>query len=589
MKKVSFKTLVPIIGLIGFTYSSNAQSEAKYSIGENLSNFSIAKSDADYVVAGTITYAAGGRDFKIIKFDLNGNIIWNKAVDIRHADRAHHIQKVSSGYAITGFARGNAPSDRNELVLLVLDNNGNTVLEKTYSDLGRPNDGLIGLHVLELNNNKGYLISGYLKEPSNTLVPDKSALVMNVDQTGNINWAHYYDTPNTGDSDFDMASFALKLDGDFYVTGSANIYKSNGQTNQAALSMRISASGSVLWMNNFAFDLNGQFDQNLDVGTSAVARDGVISLSSNTSLNHSFNISKIDENTGLVSNHVNFIPIQESNTASFSLGINPDGDYVIGGMIAQSGTDYSGSTILQMGSVSFVCEISKDLNTVNAAEKYLMYNANFQTDEGLSTYNSHFGGSFYALNNPVIATPEMLYVNPDSDEVALLAYEENQGSSGSYNLQYIRTSSSSNYSWCSTRNLEFDPNPVSAIYDKSNTITIIDDMDITDGVTITDIIDIESNCQEAGKKETENTVNTETLNTVGAITVFPNPAGEEISIDGLTNGEEVLILNAAGQIVESHITNGNTLQISRNGKATGIYFVKVVGRTTKNTIKFIFD
>ncbi len=496
MKALFLKILMLLVSITLIQQTAIAQFiDSKFLTQENISNFSIDQTSDGYITVGTIANPNGGHDIKVINFDPTGTPMWSKVIDGGRVDRAAHVQALTNSFIITGFSR--EAGGKNNLIFIQLDLNGNIALNKRYFDNNRRDWSLTGQYVLELDNNQGYLLTGYSIKEGFLLGSNKSAFVMRIDDNANVVWAKYYDSPNDGDSDFDMANFALKLNDGFFITGSANVYKPGGASNQGVLSMKIDDHGSIDWNNNFAIDDGEVWEENLDVGTSALLDDAQIVLSSNSTLSHSFHLTKIDPNNGsIVGNHYNFVPTDEINTASFSIGKNSSGNYIVGGMIAESGTSYDCfDNITEWSSVSFVCDIDSDLDILHSAKKFLMYNENFNDGEG-SVYHSLFGGPS-GLDNPVIATPEMIFVDDNSDDVAILAYSEDRLlGAGHYDLQYIETTAP-DFDWCRTRSIEFTPQIVNAIYDQNVQDNDVNDIIEDDGFTIADDNDLFTNCQTA--------------------------------------------------------------------------------------------
>jgi hypothetical protein len=463
MKRTKTTNLLLVIFALILHFKGVSQyADRLFLTGENISNFSIAQSPDRYTVAGTMTNANGRHEIVVINYDLQGVIQWSRTFNEATNSRAMHIERVSDGFAVTGWAR--EAGGNNQLVFLRLDDLGNVLINEKYSDANRPDWSLTGQHVLELDNGDGYLLTGYSIEIGFQLSSPKSAFAMRIDAQGNRLWSKYYDTPNDGDSDFDMAAFSMAVPDGFFITGSLNLRKTSGATNQGVLLLKIDDQGNLIWQNGYGLDTDDRWDENFDLGTSALYDRGEIVVVANSTLRGGFNLVKVNPTTGfIVSAHHDFHPVDEENIASFSIAKSTWGTYIIGGMIPESATVYDCNDVaIEFGTVSFICELSSDLNNVIRAKKYMMHNPDFAATEG-SIYNSHFSGPA-GLNRPVIATPEMMCVDPNSYKVALLAYAQDRTlGAGHYDLQFIATDGP-DFEWCSTRDLIFDLNYPSAVY-----------------------------------------------------------------------------------------------------------------------------
>ncbi len=492
------KSLPLLLCLFLFNLQLNAQfADARCLLDEDLSNFSITRVMDGFTVAGTTNNANGGNtDLRVISFGFAGNIIWSRTYSGDFTDRAFHIEAIDDGYVITGFTRSNTGEGR--LFFLRIDNQGEIVTNRRFIDPRRPDWRLTGLHVLPVNFNSGFLITGYNNQFGLQVNSPKSTFVMLLDDQADIVWARYYDSPNDGDSDFDMASFALEVGDGFFITGSSNVFKTGGGSNQGVMAMRIDDSGNIMWNNNFAIDLADQWEENRDVGTSAILDENEIVVLANSTLDNSFYITRLDVNTGMVlGNHNNYRPLDEVNTSSFSLGQTQWGSIIVGGMIPESATAFDCNGLpSEFGAVSFICQLTSSLETVMRAQVYMTPNQDFATSEG-SIYNSHFGGPAN-LNAPLIATPEMVDVDPNSNDIGILAYRQDRVSgAGNYDLQFIGTSAP-DFEWCNTRPIEFQHTTENAVYDENIRAGALLTLDEDDAfVTASDTIEAVT-CQDNG-------------------------------------------------------------------------------------------
>ena len=67
-----------------------------------------------------------------------------------------------------------------------------------------------------------------------------------------------------------------------------------------------------------------------------------------------------------------------------------------------------------------------------------------------------------------------------------------------------------------------------------------------------------------------------------AITLFPNPANESVTLIGESLGT-IRIYNALGQLIEVLEANGSELHINTSGYENGVYFVKV----NESSLRFV--
>lgn len=74
-----------------------------------------------------------------------------------------------------------------------------------------------------------------------------------------------------------------------------------------------------------------------------------------------------------------------------------------------------------------------------------------------------------------------------------------------------------------------------------------------------------------------------------AIKVFPNPASDELFIVWEQGQEvhEVVVLNLLGQVIQKQAIKGRQTRISISSLTSGIYYLKLSGSTSTQTVKFI--
>jgi PKD repeat protein len=61
-----------------------------------------------------------------------------------------------------------------------------------------------------------------------------------------------------------------------------------------------------------------------------------------------------------------------------------------------------------------------------------------------------------------------------------------------------------------------------------------------------------------------------------AVTVFPNPVKDIMTIQANSNIKEIMIYNAAGQVVIKQMVNAKTISVNSSGLTTGIYNLKAI-------------
>ena len=81
----------------------------------------------------------------------------------------------------------------------------------------------------------------------------------------------------------------------------------------------------------------------------------------------------------------------------------------------------------------------------------------------------------------------------------------------------------------------------------------------------------------------------EDVNSINYVSVYPNPAENTVTLEGLDFVQSLQVVNLNGQIVLTQQLGGevSTAGIDISGLASGIYVVKMTGTKTSNIVKFI--
>lgn len=121
----------------------------------------------DFQVTG---FRGGSTDAWIFKLDLNGNLIWQKALGGTGAEDAFEIAADGNGYIFTGFTSSNNGDvtgnyGSNDLWVVRIDGNGNMQWQKTFGGTG---DDFTGYQII-VNPDNSYTIAGQTKSNDNDI------------------------------------------------------------------------------------------------------------------------------------------------------------------------------------------------------------------------------------------------------------------------------------------------------------------------------------------------------------------------------------------------------------------------------------
>lgn len=190
-------------------------------------------------VGGCSIGAGSGTDFMVLKYNSSGVLQWNKryngagnggdAVVGIKVDGENNI--VASGFTDMGSAQGF------NFLTLKYDPNGNKLWEKQYDGTSHFNDISTAMTIDAMNN---IYITGVTTQVIGT-IPDSNYATIKYDKDGNQIWTTFYNGPNNS---VDI-SRSIFVDGDLnvYVSGSS---KGSGSDDYATL--KYNSSGVTQWV-----------------------------------------------------------------------------------------------------------------------------------------------------------------------------------------------------------------------------------------------------------------------------------------------------------------------------------------------------
>ena len=290
MKPMKIKLLL-LIFLIGLLIKTEAQGTfQKVSVGVDDYIFSIKQSSASqYVALGyTQSFGAGAFDFYLLKFDGDGNLLWNKAYGGPENDLGYSvIPTLDSGFLMLGtsqsFGAGSA-----DVLLIKVDNAGEIEWSKTFGgfawddgfEMDQTDDGgyiIAGrttsygagsgdVYLIRLDANGEYIwnktFGGFNNEDAQQVIQttegefvivghttsygagNADVYLIKTDGTGDLIWAKTY-----GGANFDYGnSIEQTSDGGFILTGNTNSF---GLVNADVLLMKLDNDGNVSWTKTY--------------------------------------------------------------------------------------------------------------------------------------------------------------------------------------------------------------------------------------------------------------------------------------------------------------------------------------------------
>ena len=188
--------------------------------------------DGAYVIAGyTMSYGAGREDVYLLKIDTNGDTLWTRTYGGPGLDEARSACFTSDGYIVVAGKTESFGAGETDVHLLKINADGDTVWTRVFGRSGP--DWAEG--VCEMADG-AYGISGTTGSFNTTL----DAYTLKVDQMGTLVWETHYGSGTTYREDYGMGACALPDTG--MVATGWRTDQDNGDPCQASY-LRLRATG----------------------------------------------------------------------------------------------------------------------------------------------------------------------------------------------------------------------------------------------------------------------------------------------------------------------------------------------------------
>lgn len=211
--------------------------------------YSIQSDNSGFVIAGTTSDSEGqgGKDVLLFKTDLNGEILWAKAIGGANDDIAYSIKKTSdNGYIVVGSTASyvNFPSDPSNFYIIKTDFLGNVQWTRAIGSYNVE----VAKDVIETYDNK-FAVVGF----TTSIGPgSEDVYFVGLDSNGNLIWSY-----GMGSSESDLGNSLVQTsNNEFIIVGSTTGFDAEGEI---PFLIKTSEEG-VLQNPTYTFDLNTNFE-----------------------------------------------------------------------------------------------------------------------------------------------------------------------------------------------------------------------------------------------------------------------------------------------------------------------------------------
>ena len=203
--------------------------------GYDTSSKIIKTSDGGLAVSGyASSFGAGGYDAYLAKYDITGNLQWNKTWGTTGTETAQSVTQTNDGgYVLVGYSDGFGAAE--DILIYKLDSTGNLLWTKRLSSTTTLTDEA---QSVSATSDGGCIVAGFASATFGTTTGD--AYITKLDSAGNITWSKTW-----GGSIWDSASSVIQTsDGGYAMTGYTVSFGAGGRE---VFLVKYDSAGNVTW------------------------------------------------------------------------------------------------------------------------------------------------------------------------------------------------------------------------------------------------------------------------------------------------------------------------------------------------------
>lgn len=282
--------------------------------------------DGGFVIAGetsTNAFSAGGSDFWLIRLDLNGDIVWEKAYGGTGNEVAYSVRQTSDGGFVVAGSTTSFGAVETDFWILKVDSGGVAGWQKTYG--GSESETA---YSIQQTNDGGYVVAG---STSSFGAGNSDFWVIKLDVNGNIVWQKTY-----GGTQDDIAySVRQTSGGEYIVAGSTKSHGAGAGNYADCWVIKLNNDGTVEWHytyggTGFSNDIAYSVQQTSD------GRYIVAGTTNSFSQRYDFLLLKLYSDGDIQWNRVSSMISPTSDEIAWSVQQTADSGYIVAGTTTAS-------------------------------------------------------------------------------------------------------------------------------------------------------------------------------------------------------------------------------------------------------------
>ena len=205
----------------------------------------------------------GSRDAIIIKYDKDGNLMWQTSWGGNDSDEFYYVYQTEDdgflafAYSLSTDIEGLPNKGSGDAIIIKYDKDGNLMWQTSWG--GNDSDEFYYVYQTE---DGGFLASGYSKSTDIEGLPNKGyydAIIVKYDKDGNLMWQTSW-----GGNDYDYIRQLLSTeDGGFLAFGSSRTTDIEGLPNKGesdAIIIKYDKDGNLMWQTSWGGNAYDEFD-----------------------------------------------------------------------------------------------------------------------------------------------------------------------------------------------------------------------------------------------------------------------------------------------------------------------------------------